>query len=181
MTKLFGTDGVRGLVNKELTSDLALKIGISVAHVLKQELKKEKLTFFIGTDTRISRDMLKSAVISGFLSEGCDIIDLGIIPTPAISYLITKFKADGGFVVSASHNPAIYNGIKVFNSRGYKLEDSLEEKVEEYLLNDFTGNTSINQVGTLSCKDLKQEYVDYLKSTIDVSKIPFKVVVDTAN
>ena len=118
--KLFGTDGVRGLVNKELDSILALKLGASVAHILKQELKKDKLTFLIGGDTRISHDMLKSAVISGFLSEGCNVVDTDIIPTPAISYLITKYNLDGGFVISASHNPVEYNGIKVFNNLGYK-------------------------------------------------------------
>lgn len=181
MTKLFGTDGVRGLVNIDLTADLALKLGASVAHILKKEYKKDKLTFFIGCDTRISKDMLKSSVIAGFLSEGCDIIDLDIIPTPAISYLITKYKLDGGFVISASHNPSVYNGIKVFNSLGYKLDDKLEDKIENYLLNEFKLNENKNEVGRLENKDLKQEYVDYLKTTIDSKKIPFKVVIDTAN
>ena len=181
MTKLFGTDGVRGLVNIDLTAELALKLGASVAHILKKEYKKDKLTFFIGCDTRISKDMLKSSVISGFLSEGCDIIDLDIIPTPAISYLITKYKLDGGFVISASHNPSVYNGIKVFNSLGYKLDDKLEDKIENYLLSEFKFNDNKNEVGKLKYKDLKQEYVDYLKTTIDVDKIPFKVVIDTAN
>ena len=179
--KLFGTDGVRGLVNQELDSILALKLGASVAHVLKKELKKDKLTFLIGGDTRISRDMLMSSVISGFLSEGCNIINANIIPTPAISYLITKLKLDGGFVISASHNPAIYNGIKVFNDKGYKLDDKLEEEIEDYLLNDFSLNKNINEVGTLEYKDLKNEYVNYLLSTIDNKNIPFKVLIDVAN
>ena len=181
MTKLFGTDGVRGLVNIDLTAELALKLGASVAHILKKEYHKDKLTFFIGTDTRISRDMLKSGIVSGFLSEGCDIVDLGIIPTPAISYLITKYKFDGGFVVSASHNPAVYNGIKVFNSLGYKLDDAIEEKIENYLLNEFQSEGEKNKVGILTEKDLKQDYVDYLISIIETKKIPFKVVIDTAN
>ena len=181
MTKLFGTDGVRGIVNKDLNIEVAVKLGASVAHILKKEYKKDKLTFFIGCDTRISRDMLKSGVISGFLSEGCNIIDLDIIPTPAISYLITKYNVDGGFVISASHNPVIYNGIKVFNSDGYKLDDKLEDKIEEYLLNDFKLNDKENEVGTLTSKDLKKDYVDYLLSTITNKNIPFKVVIDTAN
>ena len=181
MTKLFGTDGVRGIVNKDLNIEVAVKLGASVAHILKKEYKKDKLTFIIGCDTRISRDMLKSGVISGFLSEGCNIIDLDIIPTPAISYLITKYKVDGGFVISASHNPVIYNGIKVFNSDGYKLDDKLEDKIEEYLLNDFKLNDKENEVGTLTSKDLKKDYVDYLLSTITNKNIPFKVVIDTAN
>ena len=179
--KLFGTDGVRGLVNKELDSMLALKIGASVAYVLKKELKKEKLTFLIGGDTRISHDMLKSGVISGFLSEGCDIIDTGIIPTPAISYLITKYKLDGGFVISASHNPVEYNGIKVFNNLGYKLDDSIEEQIEDRILNNFSINQNINEVGTLTEKDLKKDYVSFLLSTVNNTKIPFKVIIDVAN
>mgnify|MGYP002868654167 CR=1 FL=1 len=132
MGKLFGTDGVRGIVGKDLTCELALKIGMSVARTLKKEMKKTSLNFLIGSDTRISADMLKSGVISGFLSEGCNIIDTGIIPTPAISYLITKYNLDGGFVISASHNPVEYNGIKVFNSNGYKLDDEIEKYIEDY-------------------------------------------------
>ncbi|MBQ8891440.1 MAG: phosphoglucosamine mutase [Bacilli bacterium] len=179
--KLFGTDGVRGLVNLELDSLLALKLGASVAHILKKELNKDKLTFLIGSDTRISADMLKSSVISGFLSEGCNIIDTGIIPTPAISYLITKYNLDGGFVISASHNPVEYNGIKVFNSKGYKLDDVVEEKIEDYLLNEFELNKNINEVGITEEKDLKSDYVEFLLSTIDSKKMPFKVVIDVAN
>lgn len=178
---LFGTDGVRGLVNVELNSMLALKLGASVAHIVKDELKKDKLTFLVGSDTRISKDMLKSAIISGFLSEGCDIIDLDVIPTPAISYLITKYKVDGGFVISASHNPAESNGIKVFNQNGLKLADSVEEKISDYLLNNFKMNENVNEVGIVLKKDGKQDYVDYLISTIDNKNIPFKVAIDTAN
>ena len=179
--KLFGTDGVRGLVNKELDNMLALKLGASVAHILKKELKKDKLTFIIGCDTRVSGDMLKASVISGFLSEGCNIIDTDVIPTPAISYLITKYNLDGGFVISASHNPVEYNGIKVFNSKGYKLPDRVEEEIEDYLLNNFQTNQNINEVGTVQELDLKNDYVEFLLSTIDSKKIPFRVVIDTAN
>ena len=179
--ELFGTDGVRGLVNSELNCLLALKLGSGVAHILKKELNKDKLTFLIGGDTRISHDMLKSGVISGFLSEGSDIIDVGIIPTPAISYLITKYNLDGGFVISASHNPVLYNGIKVFNNLGYKLDDKVEEKIENFILNEFSYNQKVNEVGVLTKKDLKDEYVDYLLSTIDTKKIPFKVLIDVAN
>jgi len=179
--KLFGTDGIRGLVNEELNVELALKVGASVAHVLKKEYKKNKLNFFIGSDTRISKDMLKNAVISGFLSEGSNIVDLGIIPTPAISYLITKYNYDGGIVISASHNPTVYNGIKVFNSLGYKLDDKLEDKIENYLLTEFNYNNKLNEVGVSSYKDLKEEYASYLVSTINNKKIPFKVLIDVAN
>lgn len=179
--KLFGTDGVRGLVNSELDVTLALKLGISVAHILKNKLNKDKLTFLIGGDTRVSHDMLKSGLTSGFLSEGCNIIDTGIIPTPAISYLITKYHYDGGFVISASHNPGEYNGIKVFGNNGIKLDDKIEEEIEDYLLNNFKVNKNINEVGKLEIKDLKNDYVEFLRSTIDVNHIPYKVLIDVAN
>ena len=181
MNKLFGTDGIRGLVNSELDCVLAMKLGASVVRVLKKEKKVDKLTFLVGSDTRISKDMLGNALISGFLSEGSDIIDLGVIPTPAISYLITKYQVDGGFVISASHNPSEYNGIKVFNELGMKLSDELEEKVEVMIQDNFAFSKDINKVGRILKKDGISDYVNYLKSTIDVSNIPFKVCIDTAN
>ena len=100
MAKLFGTDGIRGIVNEDLNAILALKIGSSVARVLKNELKKDKLTLLIGGDTRISKDMLTSSVAAGVLSEGCDVISLGVLPTPAISYLVKEYNADGAFIIS---------------------------------------------------------------------------------
>ena len=108
MTKLFGTDGVRGLVNIDLTSDLALKLGASVAHILKKEYKKEKLTFFIGCDTRISKDMLKSAVISGFLSEGCDIIDLDILPTLSVDNYVNLVEEWSNVYSAESRDNYVY-------------------------------------------------------------------------
>ena len=181
MKKLFGTDGVRGLVNQELDSLLALKIGSGVARILKTKLQKEKLTFLVGSDTRISKDMLSNALIAGFLSEGSDIINLGVIPTPAIAYLIKKYQADGGFVISASHNPSEYNGIKVFDKNGLKLSDEIENEVEELILNNYETNKTINQVGQIYYKDGITDYVNFLKSTISVTKIPFKVCIDTSN
>ncbi len=182
MGKLFGTDGVRGLVGSELTVNLAMKIGASVARVLKEELQKSKLTFLVGCDTRISKDMLANALIAGFLSEGHDILNLGVIPTPAVSYLIKKYNADGGFVISASHNKSEYNGIKVFDSEGFKLKDELEDKVEKLLLDDnFAYNTKINDVGVMIERDAEDDYVDFLKSTVNIEKIPFKIAIDTSN
>ncbi|MBQ8473135.1 MAG: phosphoglucosamine mutase [Bacilli bacterium] len=181
MKKLFGTDGVRGLVNQELDSLLALKLGSSVARILKNKLQKEKLTFLVGSDTRISKDMLSNALIAGFVSEGDDIINLGVIPTPAIAYLIKKYQADGGFVISASHNPSEYNGIKVFDKNGLKLPDEIESEVEELILNNYETNKTINQVGQIYYKDGISDYVNFLKSTINVTKIPFKVCIDTSN
>ncbi|MBQ7031701.1 MAG: phosphoglucosamine mutase [Bacilli bacterium] len=180
MGKLFGTDGARGIVGTELDVNLALKIGASTARVLKND--KEKLTFLIASDTRISKDILKFALTSGVLSENANIIDLGVIPTPAISYLIKKYKADGGFVISASHNPSEYNGIKVFNSEGYKLADELEEKIEDIILNDFQLTKEVNKVGTYEiAKNAKEDYVEYLRSTVNSDFNKLNIGVDTAN
>ena len=179
MGKLFGTDGVRGIVGSELNIDLAMKIGCCTTRVLK---KDKELTFLVASDTRISKDVLKNALISGVLSENANIIDLGVIPTPAISYLIKKYKADGGFVISASHNPSEYNGIKVFNSEGYKLADELEDKIEELILNDFELSKEINKVGTYNfANEAKEDYVEFLKSTVNGDFSKLRVGIDTAN
>lgn len=182
MPKLFGTDGIRGIVNEDLNAMLALKIGSSVAKVLKKELNKDKLTFLIGGDTRISKDMLTSSVSAGVLSEGCDIILLGVLPTPAISFLVSKYNADGAFIISASHNPSKYNGIKVLDNNGFKLTEELEEKVEDIILNNFELNNKENDNGTIITKDDAMNlYIEHLASTIasDISKL--KIVIDTAN
>lgn len=180
MGKLFGTDGVRGIVASELDGELAMRIGASVARILKEN--KQNITLLIGTDTRKSKDMLKNALAAGVLSEGANVIDLGVIPTPAIAYLIKKYKAAGGFVISASHNPSEYNGIKVFNEQGYKLADELEEKVEDLILNDFKLNKETNNVGTYEIsKTAKEDYVEFLKSTISNDLSNLNVGVDTAN
>lgn len=180
MGKLFGTDGVRGIVASELNSELAMRIGASVARILKEN--KENITLLIGTDTRKSKDMLKKALAAGVLSEGVNVVDLGVIPTPAIAYLIKKYKAAGGFVISASHNPSEYNGIKVFNEQGYKLADELEEKVEDLILNDFKLNKETNNVGAYEIsKTAKEDYVEFLKSTVSNDLSNLSVGVDTAN
>lgn len=183
MTKLFGTDGIRGIISKDLTPSLAYKIGASVSKVLKEELNKQNLTFVIGTDTRISKDMLTDATSSGVLSYGCNIIDVGVLPTPAISYLTKKLNADGAFIISASHNPSQYNGIKVLDNNGYKLNSTLEEKVEENILN-FQENTTINECGTRKKEENKVElYINHLLSTINIKNElqNKKILIDTAN
>lgn len=183
MTKLFGTDGIRGITNKDLTPSLAYKIGGSVSKVLKEELNKQNLTFIIGTDTRISKDMLTDATSSGVLSFGCNIIDVGVLPTPAISYLTKKLNADGAFIISASHNPSQYNGIKVLDNNGYKLSSALEEKVEENILN-FQENNNINECGTRTKEESKVElYINHLLSTINIKDElqNKKIIIDTAN
>lgn len=183
MTKLFGTDGIRGITNKDLTPSLAYKIGGSVSKVLKEELNKQNLTFIIGTDTRISKDMLTDATSSGVLSFGCNIIDVGVLPTPAISYLTKKLNADGAFIISASHNPSQYNGIKVLDNNGYKLSSALEEKVEENILN-FKENNNINECGIRIKEECKVElYINHLLSTINIKDElqNKKILIDTAN
>ena len=180
MGKLFGTDGARGIVGPELTIEIAMKIGASAARILKD--KKKKTTLLVGSDTRISKDALRFALASGILSEGVNVIDLGVISTPAVAYLIKKYKAAGGFVISASHNPSKYNGIKVFNSEGYKLADELENKIEDIIFNDFKLNNEVNNVGTYEFKEnAKEDYVNYLASTIKNDLSNLKIGLDTAN
>ena len=181
MGKLFGTDGIRGIVNNDLTAELALKIGASVAKNVKKSKGKDKLTFLVGSDTRISKDMLTLALSSGVLSEGCNIINVGVLPTPAISYLIRKYSLDGGFVISASHNPSEYNGIKVLDEDGYKLSDEIENECEKSILN-FKLNDKVNNCGTFTNKlDATNDYVDYLVSIINEDISSLKIVIDTAN
>lgn len=182
MGKLFGTDGVRGIVNKDLTVDLAVKIGISVSRVLKKDLDKKNLNFLIGSDTRISKDMLLSAVASGVLSEGCNIINVGVLPTPAISYLTQKYNLDGAFVISASHNPSEYNGIKVLDRYGFKLSDNLEDECENIVLNNLEINHETTECGTFTNNPTAiDDYVDYLISTVEGDFSNIKILIDTAN
>ena len=168
MGKLFGTDGARGIVNKDLTCDLALKIGVGVAKTIKKEKNKNELTFLIGSDTRVSKDMFTSSVAAGVMSEGCNIVNVGVMPTPAISYLTKKYNMDGAFIISASHNPSEYNGIKVLDNNGFKLSDEIELKCEDVILNDFKTNETINECGSFKeNKNALEDYVDYLAETIE--------------
>lgn len=183
MGKLFGTDGVRGVANEELTCELAFDIGRCAAHVLTGELK-HKPKILIGKDTRISGDMLESALSAGLCSVGAQVVSLGVIPTPAVAYLTRKYEADAGVVISASHNSAEYNGIKIFNGNGYKLSDEIEERIEKLILED---NSEIklptgDNVGTIEhCKTAVKDYVEFAKSTIDCDLSGMKIAIDCAN
>ena len=128
MGKLFGTDGIRGIVNKGLDAELAYKVGLAAAQVLAEEKAEGKPLFTIGKDTRISCDLLKGALVAGLCSAGADVLDLGTIPTPGVAWGTVDSGADAGIVISASHNPFEHNGIKIFNGKGFKLSDELEEK-----------------------------------------------------
>jgi len=182
MGKLFGTDGVRGIANKELTSDLAYKLGQACAYVLAGETKHTPKVL-VGTDTRISCDMLESALYAGLCSVGSNVIQVGVIPTPGVAYLTRTQKADVGVVISASHNSFEFNGIKFFDSDGYKLSDDIESQIEEFVLkNKKPPHKTGDQIGRIFKRtDLIDEYAKYLVSNIDMDISNLKVLVDCAN
>lgn len=183
MGKLFGTDGIRGIVGETLTADMAYRVGQAVATVLAED-KKSAPEITIGKDTRISSDMLESALIAGICSVGGNVVPLGVIPTPAVAYLTVQRKADAGIVLSASHNPYEHNGIKVFNSRGYKLPDETEARVEALLLSDapITEKTG-SEIGTMirGMREARENYIDHLCATIEDDLSGLRVCVDCAN
>ena len=178
MSKLFGTDGIRGIANIDLTPELAFKVGRAGAYILS---KGNKGSVLVGKDTRVSGDMLEAALIAGITSMGLDVISLGIIPTPAVAYLTRKYEALVGVVISASHNPGEYNGIKFFNHEGLKLPDEVEEEIEDIIANidkldlrpigSEVGRTCINLNGA-------EEYKDYLKSTINIDLTGLRIAMD---
>lgn len=176
MGRLFGTDGARGIAGGELTADLAMKIGASAAYVLGES---KKIKVIVGMDTRYSGNMLACAVNAGLLSMGADVIFVGVVPTPAVSFLVTHLKADMGVMISASHNPAKYNGIKLFNNRGYKLADEIEEKIEYYILDEKLPECT--NIGRYERdENLKNKYINFL-CTLANDYNGLKVVVDCAN
>lgn len=183
MGKLFGTDGVRGVANTELTADLAYKVGKSGSYVLAKE-NHHKPKILVGIDTRISCDMLQNALASGILSAGGDVYILGVIPTPAVAYLVRKHKADAGVMISASHNPMEYNGIKFFNGDGFKLSDEIEEEIEELI---FCGMDSLpaptgGDLGRIyDMTYAAQEYSDFIKSKNQEDLSGLKLLLDCAN
>ena len=182
MARLFGTDGVRGVANKELTVELAMNLGKAGAYVLTKE-NSHKATILVGCDTRISGDMLANALMAGICSVGANAIYAGVIPTPAIAYLTRKYNCDAGVVVSASHNPAEYNGIKFFGGTGYKLSDQLEDEIEEYIrvnLAEFPMPLG-GDVGRITYLDkAKDDYVNFATDLFDMDLSGLKIVVDTA-
>ena len=180
MGRLFGTDGIRGVVNRELTADLALKVGNAAARVLTDAGGKRPV-IALGMDTRISGDMLASALAAGICAAGADVLELGVVPTPAVAYLVRKYKADAGVMISASHNPAEYNGIKVFSGDGYKLPDLLEEKVETLVLGDAFHACEGASVGRITrAERAVEDYVEYLKSTVS-GGFGVRALIDCAN
>ena len=178
MGKYFGTDGVRGIYGENLTDDLAYRLGKSVGYILKDE--EEKL-FIIGRDTRESGKALEDSLAKGLLELGFNVVSVGVAPTPAVAYLIKYFKAIGGAVISASHNPYMYNGIKIFNEYGFKLSDEIEEKVEK-VLDDEGFDFGEMTEGIFSQEDEALSiYCDYLKSRVDADFSNLKIAVDYGN
>ena len=155
MGRLFGTDGVRGVANSELTPELAFKLGKAGAHVLSKN--KQNPVVLIGKDTRLSGDMLEDALSAGILAVGGSVIKVGVLPTPAIAYLVKEYKADAGVVISASHNPFEYNGIKFFNGEGFKLDDDIEDQIEDIILRDIDVNSHITGDKLGRCLDSDDE------------------------
>jgi len=184
MGRLFGTDGVRGVANSELTPELAFKLGKAGAHVLS-ESNHDKPVVLIGKDTRISGDMLEDALSAGILAVGGNVIKVGVLPTPAVAYLVKHYKADVGVVISASHNPFEYNGIKFFNGDGFKLDDDIEDRIEDIIIRNTDVNSHITGDKLGRCLDADEDaleiYAKYLVSTIDCRLDGLKLVLDCAN
>ena len=182
MGKLFGTDGVRGIANKDLTPELAYKLGRIGGHFLTKGKERPKMV--VGMDTRISGDMLEGALSAGLNSAGVDVLYLGILPTPAVACMIKILNADGGVMITASHNPVEYNGIKFFNEQGLKLTDETEDAIEEYLLNniDIDYRPVSGEIGRkILVENPTDRYKDFLKKTVNVSLEGMKIAVDCGN
>ena len=181
MGVLFGTDGVRGVANRELTPELALSIGRAGAYVLSRETGNT--TLLIGRDTRISGDMLEAALTAGICSAGVNVLKAGILPTPAIAFLTSALGTSGGVVISASHNPVADNGIKFFGPSGYKLSDLMEEEIERLIDNPDKIPLPVGGgVGrSYQVEDALDRYVNFLVDAVPVDLSGLKVVVDCAN
>ena len=182
MARLFGTDGVRGIANEELTPLLAMQLGQAGAYVLTKE-KKHKPTIMVGCDTRISGDMLSNALMAGACSVGANCIYVGVLPTPAVAYLTQKYKVDAGVVISASHNPVEFNGIKFFDGNGYKLPDALEDEIEAVIRDGMRGLEFPIGPGVGKIKyrtDAREEYINHAVQSVNVNLEGMKIVVDCA-
>ena len=182
MARMFGTDGVRGVAGTELTIELAMKLGQAGAYILTKE-KEHQPTIIVGCDTRISGGMLANALMAGICSVGANAIYVGVAPTPAIAYLTKKHKVDAGVVISASHNPMEFNGIKFFDGEGYKLPDSLEDEIEALIRNDmddvvFPIGPGIGRIDYRF--DIVNEYIEFEKKTVPIDLSSLKIVVDCA-
>ncbi len=186
MGKLFGTDGIRGIANVyPMTTDLAMKVGLSTAYIFKREHRRPKI--IIGKDTRLSGYMIENAITAGICSMGVDVLLVGPLPTPGIAFITSSMRADAGIVISASHNPYEYNGIKIFGSDGFKLPDETEQYMEELILNgeiESLPKPSATDIGRARrIDDAQGRYIVYLKNTFprDLTLEGLKIVIDCAH
>ncbi|MCI9021224.1 MAG: phosphoglucosamine mutase [Eubacterium sp.] len=182
MGRMFGTDGVRGVAGAELTIELATQLGQAGAYVLTRE-KEHQPTLIVGCDTRISGGMLANALMAGICSVGANAIFAGVLPTPAVAYLTRRHKVDAGVVISASHNPMEFNGIKFFNGDGYKLSDELEDEIEAMIKNHMKDVTLPigSGVGRIDYRfDIRDEYVKFIKKCVPVDLTGMRIVADCA-
>ena len=182
MGRLFGTDGARGVANSEISCELAMNIGKAAAMVLTKGTHKPRV--LIGKDTRISGDMLEAAIASGLCSVGADVMTLGVVPTPAVAYLVKRYNYDAAVMISASHNPCEYNGIKIFKSDGYKLPDEIEEEIEAIILDEASKPPVMlgKDVGRISvCENTVHDYIEHLKTTVDCDFSGMRIALDCAN
>ena len=182
MGRLFGTDGVRGIANEELTPLLAMQLGQAGAYVLTKEMA-HKPTIMVGCDTRISGDMLANALMAGACSVGANCIYVGVLPTPAVACLTRQYKVDAGVVISASHNPVEFNGIKFFDGEGYKLPDDMEDEIEAMIKNNMDGVKFPIGPGVGKVKyrtDAREEYINHARKAVNVDLTGLKIVVDCA-
>ncbi len=183
MGRLFGTDGVRGIANTELTCERAMQIGRAAAEVLSSK-RRYLPTVLVGMDTRVSSEMLASALSAGLCSVGADVINLGVVPTPAVAYLVGKYKAHAGIMISASHNPYDFNGIKIFNEDGYKLPDELEERIESIVLDGapVPRLAKSDAIGRISyAQNAVKDYIDHIRATALYSLDGMNIALDCAN
>ena len=183
MGRLFGTDGVRGIANTELTAELAMNIGRAAAMVLVSDEVRHP-TVLIGKDTRLSGDMIEGALIAGLCSVGANVELLGVIPTPAVAYLVGKYSTDAGIMISASHNPFEFNGIKIFSSEGYKLPDDLENRIEEIVLDHVTpyeteSNENIGKVTVM--ENAADDYIEHVAKSVDCDLSGMEIALDCSN
>ncbi len=183
MGRLFGTDGVRGIANADLSCELALDLGRAAAYVLTRHTA-HRAKIIIGCDTRVSGDMLVNAMAAGICSVGADAVLLGVMPTPSIALLVKQYGADAGVVISASHNPVEFNGIKIFNSEGYKLADAIEDEIESYIL-ERKGEIELKtggEIGSVSRRaDCVEDYVEHIVNSVEGDLAGLRVVFDCAN
>jgi len=177
---LFGTDGIRGLANVDLTAELALDVAVAAAHILVEN-SNDRPRAIVGQDSRASGEFLEAAVVAGLTSAGVDVYRVGVVPTPAVAYLVASTSADLGVMISASHNPMPDNGIKLFQRGGEKLADEVEALVEARIGEPWQRPTGAAVGRVINDDQLVDKYIEHLLSTIDVSLSGLKVVVDCAN